>query len=155
MKVAVGATPVGAILVARAAERSSGILTAVRGRLRRVFVMESGWLVHATSNLLEEQLGEYLVHRQVLSAAARAHLQEEAQRRNRKLFEVALETGAPPAEEFRAAEEAIVNDLLSSTLEWPEGEAQWQAGKVDLTGEPTVRLSPLSPDDAPGAGAPA
>ena len=143
MKTAIGARPVGALLVTHAAEAGSGILTAVRGRLRRVFVLDQGWLVHATSNLLEEQLAEYLVHRQVLSPAARTHLVEEAQRRKRKLFEVALEDGAPPAQDFRAAEEAIVGDLLSSTLEWPEGEAHWQAGRADLNGEPTVRLSPL------------
>jgi curved DNA-binding protein CbpA len=135
---------VGAILVRRAAEGTSGIVTAVRGRLRRVFVLEQGWLVHATSNLVEEQLAEYLVHRQVLSPAAKTHLLEEAQRRGRKLFEVALEQGTPSPAAFREAEEAIVGDLLSSTLEWPEGGAQWQAGKVDLTGEPTVRLSALA-----------
>ena len=139
-----GTKPVGAILVSRSAEKASGIVTAVRGRLRRVFVLEQGWIVHATSNLVEEQLAEYLVHRQVLSPAAKTHLVEEAQRRGRKLFEVALEQGAPPASAFREAEEAIVGDLLSSTLEWPEGAAQWQAGKVELTGEPTVRLSALA-----------
>ncbi|HEX5044834.1 MAG TPA: DnaJ domain-containing protein [Candidatus Polarisedimenticolaceae bacterium] len=143
MKTALGLKAVGTLLVAHAAGGGSGILTAVRGRLRRVFVLEQGWLVHATSNLLEEQLAEYLVHRQVLSPAARTHLVEEARRRNRKLYELALEQGAPPAADFRAAEEAIIADLLSSTLEWPEGEAEWQAGRVDLTGEPTVRLSPL------------
>lgn len=144
MKTALAVKPVGALLVAHGARGGSGMLTAVRGRLRRVFVIDEGWLVHATSNLLEEQLAEYLVHRQVLSPAARTHLVEEAQRRKRKLFEVALEEGAPPAEDFRDAEEAIIGDLLSSTLEWPEGEAVWQAGRVDLTGEPTVRLSPLA-----------
>jgi tetratricopeptide (TPR) repeat protein len=144
VKTALGLKAVGALLVAHAAGGGSGILTAVRGRLRRVFVLEQGWLVHATSNLLEEQLAEYLVHRQVLSPAARTHLVEEAQRRNRKLYELALEQGTPPAAEFRAAAEAIIGDLLSSTLEWPEGEAEWQAGRVDLTGEPTVRLSPLA-----------
>jgi tetratricopeptide (TPR) repeat protein len=143
VKSAIGVKPVGAILVASAAENGSGILTAVRGRLRRVFVMESGWLVHATSNLLEEQLAEYLVHRQVLSPAAKTHLLEEAQRRNSKIYEIALEQGAPPPAAFRDAKEAIIVDLLSSTLEWPEGEAEWQVGRVDLTGEPTVRISPL------------
>jgi len=143
LKTAIGIKTVGGLLVAHAAGGGSGILTAVRGRLRRVFVLDQGWLVHATSNLLEEQLAEYLVHRQVLSPAAKTHLVEEAQRRNRKLLEVALEEGAPSVQEFRAAEEAIVGDLLSSTLEWPEGETHWQAGRPDLTGEPTVRLSPL------------
>jgi len=144
VKTAIGVKPVGALLVAHAAAGGSGILTAVRGRLRRVFVLDQGWLAHAASNLLEEQLAEYLVHRQVLSPAARTHLVEEAQRRNRKLFEVALEEGAPSPEAFRSAEEAIVHDLLSSTLEWPEGETHWQAGRAELTGEPTVRLSPLA-----------
>lgn len=143
-KSAIAARPVGAILVARAAEGGSGILSALRGRLRRVFVLEQGWLVHATSNLLEEQLAEYLVHRGILSHAARAALVEEAQRRGRKIFEVALEQGTPSPAEFRAAAEAIIGDLLSSTLEWPDGQTQWQAGRVDLTGEATVRLSPLS-----------
>src|SRR6185503_19524645 len=118
VKTAIGVKTVGGLLVAHAAGGGSGILTAVRGRLRRVFVLDQGWLVHATSNLLEEQLAEYLVHRQVLSPAAKTHLLEEAQRRNRKLFELALEQGAPPAADFRAAEEAIIADLLSSTLEW-------------------------------------
>ena len=56
MKTALAVKPVGALLVAHGAGGGSGILTAVRGRLRRLFVLEQGWLVHATSNLLEEQL---------------------------------------------------------------------------------------------------
>jgi tetratricopeptide (TPR) repeat protein len=143
-RTSIASRPVSAILVARAAEGGSGMLTALRGRLRRVFVLEQGWLVHAASNLMEEQLTEYLVHRGVLSHAARAALLEEAQRRKRKIFEVALEQGAPSPAAFRAAAEAILGDLLSSTMEWPDGEADWQAGHVDLTGEPTVRLAPLS-----------
>ena len=45
----------------------SGILTAERGKLKRLFCVEDGFLVFAVSNLIEEQFSEVLVRDEMLS----------------------------------------------------------------------------------------
>ena len=47
--------------------RRGGILTASRGKLRRLFCLQKGWIVYATSNLIEEQFVEYLVRTDAIS----------------------------------------------------------------------------------------
>ena len=43
------------------ARRTTGVLTATRGKLRRLFCIEHGQLIFAASNLIEEQLAESIV----------------------------------------------------------------------------------------------
>ena len=47
------------ILADNAVSGTSGVLQATRGKLKRVFCLEKGWLVFGASNLIEEQLEEY------------------------------------------------------------------------------------------------
>jgi tetratricopeptide (TPR) repeat protein len=128
----------------KAAERASGIATATRGKLRRIFCFDKGWLVFASSNLIEEQFGEYLVRSGALSPGARAESAEQAAREGKKLSQVLLESGRPPAEALRRGMEGLVRELFSSTLEWPDGQSQFQSGSPRLDGEVTVRLEPRS-----------
>jgi tetratricopeptide (TPR) repeat protein len=128
----------------KADEHASGIVTATRGKLRRIFCLEKGWLVFASSNLIEEQFGEYLVRSGALSPGARAESAEEAVREGKKLSQVLLDSGRPPAEALRRGMEGLVRELFSSTLEWPEGQTQFQSGSPRLEGEVTVRLEPRS-----------
>jgi tetratricopeptide (TPR) repeat protein len=122
--------------------KRSGIVTATRGKLRRVFCLEDGWLIYATSNLVEEQFGEYLVRSGALGPAERAHALEAAGRAGKKLAEILIEGGLPPIERLRRAQEALVRELLSSTIEWPDGSFAAESGLPRLPGEVTVRLSP-------------
>jgi curved DNA-binding protein CbpA len=131
-------------LCGKAADGVSGIATATRGKLRRLFCLDRGWLVYATSNVIEEQFLEYLVRSGRLDPAARA----EANAR-------AAETGTPVLDLLRAAEnpgeaglklgmEALVEELFASTMVWPDGAVTFAEGVPKLDGEVTVRLSPLS-----------
>lgn len=131
------------LLCGKGAEHASGILTASLGKLRRLFCMEQGWIVYVASNLLEEQFAEYLVRNGIVEPASRASAVEEAQRSKRVFTEVLVERGAPTAERLRRAMEGLVVELLTSSLEWPDGQAEFAAGTPRLDGEITVRLQPL------------
>lgn len=120
---------------------ASGIVSARRGKLRRLFCVEKGSLVFATSNLIEEQFAEYLVRSGALSPAARADAVEDAGRTGRKVSEILLAKGRPPVAVLRAGMEGLVRELFSSTLEWPDGQTEFAPGLPRLEGEVTVRLS--------------
>ena len=122
--------------------KGSGIVTATRGKLRRLFCVEDGWLVFATSNLIEEQFGEYLVRTGALGPAERAQAVEAASTTGKKLSEILVEGRLPSIERLRRAQEGLLRELLSSTLEWPEAAYAAENGLPRLSGEITVRLSP-------------
>ena len=122
--------------------KRSGIVTATRGKLRRLFCLEDGWLVFATSNLVEEQFGEYLVRTGVLGPAARAQAVEAAAATGKKFPEILVEGGLPSVERLRRAQEGLLRELLSSTLEWPDATFKAESGLPRLAGEITVRLAP-------------
>lgn len=126
-----------------AAEGSSGIVSASRGKLKRVFCLENGFLIYATSNVLEEQFAESLVRRGVLSASARAAAEQACREAGGKLGTTLLEGGFAPAEALRSTMEAQVDALLSSCLEWADGSISFAVGRPRLEGEITVRLAPV------------
>ena len=129
------------LLLETAKGSGSGIVKATRGKLRRLFCIEEGWLVFGTSNLVEEQFVEYLVRTGVLGPAERAQAVEAAAKSGRKVAEVLVEGGVPPYLRLRAAQEGLVREMLSSTLEWPDGAFGGESGLPRLTGEITLRLS--------------
>jgi len=133
----------GPYLAAAAAGNGSGLLTVTRGKLRRIFCVEKGWLVLALSNLVEEQPLEYVARAGLLSHAAIRQLTEDAKRANRRPMGLLAEHEAIPRDALRPVVEAMVRDLLTSTLEWPDGTASWSGGTPDLSDEVTVRLSPI------------
>jgi curved DNA-binding protein CbpA len=132
------------LLCASAGSGASGILTASRGRLRRLFCVFKGSLVFATSNLVEEQFIEYLVRTDTLSPRMRATAIEEAAKTNVKPAAYLLSSGRPKAEELRRGMEGLVRELVTSTLEWPDGSFQFEDGVPQLEGEVTIRLNPQS-----------
>ena len=132
------------LLCEKGAEQASGILAASRGRLRRLFCLEKGWLVYATSNLIEEQFVEFLVRSGALSPGARADAVEIASQGKRSPIAVLVATGRPPIDTLRRSMEGLIRELLTSTLEWPDGAFTFESGLPKLEGEVTVRLTPRS-----------
>jgi tetratricopeptide (TPR) repeat protein len=130
------------LLCARAQQRASGILTASRGRLRRLFCLEKGSIVFATSNLVEEQFIEFLVRTGVMSPRMRAELVEDAARAGVKPIAYLIRSGNPSQAALRRGMEGLVSELITSTLEWPEGQFQFDEGLPQLDDEVTVRLTP-------------
>jgi tetratricopeptide (TPR) repeat protein len=128
------------MLAAHADEAGSGIVTAGRGKLRHLFCLQEGWLVHAASNLIEEQLGAMLAKRGVLDEPARVAAESAASERGVKLAQVLLEQGTVGDADLRSGIEALVEEILASTLDWAGGELEWSAGRPRLDGEVTVRL---------------
>lgn len=131
-------------LCERAAQGLSGILTATRGKLRRLFCLQKGDIVFATSNLLEEQFVEYLVRCDLMSARMRAEAIEDAAKTDVKLIPYLLKRGKPTAAELRRGMEGLVRELVTSTLEWPEGGFQFEEGLPRLDDEVRIRLAPRS-----------
>jgi DnaJ-domain-containing protein 1 len=129
-------------LCARAAQKASGILTASRGKLRRIFCLQKGEIVFATSNLVEEQFVEYLVRCDVLSPRSRAEAIDEAARANVKLIPYLIKLETPTPAELRRGMEGLIRELVTSTLEWPEGQFSFEAGLPRLDDEVRVRLTP-------------
>lgn len=133
-----------ATLTRVARERGSGIVTATRGKLRRLFCMERGWLTFAASNLLEEQFAEVLVRSGDLSPSDRVAADCEAKTRRSGISVVVLEKSFAAPEALRAAMQRHVETLLSSCLEWPDGRIEFSEGQPNLEGETTVRISPVA-----------
>ncbi len=129
------------ILADRALARGSGILKATRGKLRRIFCVAEGQVVFAASNLVEEQFAEYLVRSGALTPAARDLAVDQAARNGKKLSHVLQEQTSVAT--VRRGMEALVEHLLSSTLEWTEGTCEFEIGRPNLDGEVTVRMSPV------------
>jgi DnaJ-domain-containing protein 1 len=132
------------LLCGRAEAHASGILTATRGKLRRLFCLEKGWLAFATSNLLEEQFVEYLVRSRLLTPDERAHAVQAASARKIGLPAYLLHLGRPSHESLRRGMEGLVGELATSTLEWPDGQFSFEDGQPKLQDEITVRLSARS-----------
>lgn len=131
------------LLCEKASREASGILAATRGKLRRLFCLEKGRLVYAASNVIEEQFPEYLVRNGLLSPSERAGLVEEAARTGRKFSEALLSSPTTSPETPRRGMEGLIEELLASTLEWPDGDARFEDGLPQLDGEVTVRLPVL------------
>lgn len=145
MRPAVAAAPdrlLARALCARAAEGGSGIATATRGKLRRLFCIERGWLVYATSNLIEEQLVEFLVRSGRVDPQLRADAVQTSQAAGVRLLDV-LREGLPGEEALRQGQAALVQELFASTMGWPDGAVTFEEGLPKLDGEVTVKLSPL------------
>jgi curved DNA-binding protein CbpA len=136
------AEPVGARLLADCAlRRTSGILTASRGKLKRLFCVEQGTLAYAASNLIEEQFAELLVRRGHLTADAHRAASEQATRQNQKLDRYLTAHSQIPRELLMQAFEQHVRGLLFTTLDWTQGECTFSAGQPDLAGELKAKLS--------------
>ena len=131
------------ILAAKAAAGASGVLEATRGKLKRVFCLDKGWLVFGASNLIEEQLEEYLVRQGKLSPGLRAEASVRAADSKTSVIAELIQRQVLTDEILRGAMEGLIGTLLTSCLEWPDGDYRFAAGRPDLSGKVTVRLSPV------------
>ena len=131
-------------LCERAAGAGSGIATATRGKLRRLFCVESGWIVYATSNVIEEQFVEFLVRTGRVAPGARAEAVARAGGSGRRPLDVLREDGFAGEEVLRGGMEALVEELFASTMTWPDGSVTFADGMPQLDGEITVRVSPIA-----------
>jgi len=129
------------LLCEKAEAKASGVLTASRGRLRRLFCLESGWLAFATSNLLEEQFAEYLVRSGILAPDVRAQALEASAVRKIGFGAALLEGGRPSPDALRRGMDGLIRELATSTLEWPDGTFAFEDGSPRLEGEITARLA--------------
>jgi tetratricopeptide (TPR) repeat protein len=123
-------------------DAAGGILTATRGRLRRLFCLQQGSIIFATSNLIEEQFVEYLVRTDAISPQVYSEAVEQAGKTKTKPLAHLIRNGTPAREALERAMEGLIREILSSTLEWPDGQCTFDAGRPRLDGEITVRLSP-------------
>lgn len=129
------------LLCEKAEANATGVLTATRGRLRRLFCLEKGWLAYVTSNLLEEQFAEFLVRSHVITPDARAEAVQAAASRKISLAACLLQGAAPGADALRRGMDGLIRELTTSTLEWPDGSFVFEAGSPKLDGEITARLA--------------
>jgi len=119
---------------------SSGILTAARGKLKRLFCLREGHLAFAASNLIEEQFSEALLRDGLVSVGDLAGAREESARRGVKLVPLLVEQGPVTEEAMTGALEQHLRDLLFATLAWSDGESSFDRGLPDLNGELVARL---------------
>ncbi len=132
------------LLVGQELRKGSGILKATRGKLRRLFCLEGGRLVLAASNVLEEQVEEVLEKKGLLDPASRAALRESATAGKRACSSILLGRGLVREADLRAALEARLEELLFSTMAWPDGAVEFAPGRPNLEGETPVSLSPVA-----------
>ena len=130
------------LLCANADGGADGILTATRGKLRRLFCLQKGWIVFATSNLIEEQFLEYLVRTGAISPKVYTDTVEESGRVGVKPVAYLVQKATPARPTLERGMEGLIRELLTSTLEWPEGGSTFTNGLPRLDGEVTVRLAP-------------
>lgn len=140
MKPAASGTGLATVLAERSLAHSSGIVRATRGKLRRVFCLVEGDLAFAASNVIEEQFDRFLVKRQVLTPEQRDRAAAEAARRGGKLVDVLRELPGPGDQRLRSEMEGFAEELLFSTLEWPDGAHEFEAGRPNLEGELGMRI---------------
>lgn len=127
---------------ALATQRGSGVVTATRGKLKRLFGFREGWLVYAASNLLEEQFAERLVERRVIDVATRRRAEDEAKAAGCSLAPHLLASALVPQEVLASTMEQHVRGLVVATLEWRRGEIKIASGRPAIDRELTVRLDP-------------
>lgn len=132
---------VGGLLADAVGRRHSGILQAVDGKLRRLLCLERGVIVHAASNLVEEQLDEYLVRQHLLPAAQRAETKVSAARASRPFFEQLIADRRLTSEQLERALEEHAQSLAQASLAFAGNDCRFSRGTPNLEGKPRVRLS--------------
>lgn len=131
-----------ALLLAEAAgKRRSGIVTATKGKLKRLFCLDRGVIVHAASNLIEEQFEEHLVREKLLAPGDRARAKVSAHKNGRTLFAELEAEQVVEGKVLHSALEFHASNLVRHSLDFAEDGCGFQPGKPNLEGKPTVELS--------------
>jgi len=141
MKPATAARPNPARLLADAARaRSSGIFTAARDKLKRLVCINEGRIVFVASNIIEEQLEQFLIKKEIVTAEQVESLATATDAPGRKPALLLLERGLISPESLYDVACDRVRELLFSTFEWREGDFEFTSGRPNLEGEVTVDL---------------
>jgi curved DNA-binding protein CbpA len=132
----------GRILTQAAIEEHSGVITGTRGKLKRLFCLVGGSLSCAISNVVEEQVEEYLIRSGVCPAPDLLDARREcAKEKIVGLTGFLLDSGRIPEERLRDAIENHIRELLFATLDWTDGQCAFERGQPDLSGHFTVRAN--------------
>jgi curved DNA-binding protein CbpA len=128
------------LLAAAVRAKASGILTATRGKHRRLACLKRGRLTFVASNVIEEQLSAVLVDKGVLGAEERDLLLREAGALNVQFVLLLIQKQRVSPDELYELACDRARELLFSTLEWPDGEYRFNHGQPKLESEMTVEM---------------
>lgn len=128
------------LLSSGAVDRRSGIVSAVRGKHKRLFCLEHGVLVFAASNVVEEQFTEALLRQDLITVADLSSARVASEKTGVKLNRLLVDEKVVEGPALEHALEEHVRRLLYSTLDWPDGEASLERGNPDLDGELKTKL---------------
>ncbi|NIM00940.1 MAG: DnaJ domain-containing protein [Acidobacteria bacterium] len=131
-----------AVLVGHAGEASSGILTITDGKVRRLFVLAEGRLIHSASNLIEEQLESFLANEGYLNPDQRARLEQQLEDKKIPVLQWLRDEELLEPDKLEAAIAAHAGAVLLAGLCSREPEAAFQAGAVNLEGKPVTAVAP-------------
>jgi curved DNA-binding protein CbpA len=132
----------GRLLVEAARRGDSGIVTCVRGKLKRLFCLDAGSVAMAVSNVVEEQIGHRLLQEKLLRPPDLQAVQQAcAKQKELKLSRFLVEFGTLSQETMERVAVEQIRELLHATLDWTDGECAFERGMPDLQGELAVRAS--------------
>ena len=128
-------------LLATAARTSaSGILTATRGKHRRLVCIHKGRVAFVASNIVEEQMHAMLVAKGLLTKEERDLFEREAEATGAQFDMLLIQKRRMTPDELYEAACERTRELLFSTLEWTDGAFDFTSGQPKLEGELTVEL---------------
>jgi len=120
--------------------RASGILTISDGKVRRLFCLRKGALIHAASNIIEEQFEEFLVRENHVNAADRARAKLAASTEGISTLQWILDQGLLAASESDALIVTHATSLLREALGSAAAVTQFMKGTPNLEGKPTTEV---------------
>jgi tetratricopeptide (TPR) repeat protein len=122
--------------------RRSGTLHLVRGEEEQSLRFRGGHIVNATTNVVEDRLGEMLVRRGLLSEADLARATEVVVREKRRLGEVLAELGLLDPGGLEDAIALHVHEMLARLFTWQDGLYVFKdEAEEPSAGEVTLKLS--------------
>ena len=122
-------------------ESSSGILTIADDKVRRLFCLRKGRLVHAASNIIEEQLEQFLVRERYLTAADQARSKLESEREKVPPLQWLQDQEVIGTSKLGLAIGDHATGLLLAALNSKNFEAAFQEGTPNLKGKPVTDLA--------------
>jgi tetratricopeptide (TPR) repeat protein len=136
---------VAELLLGHAEARSSGIMTLLRGQVKKQLYLREGVLVSADSNLREEALGAVLVALGLLPASRLNELLAELKRTGHKMGRVLTDLGWVSPDDVLMALAEQVRGRAVSCLRWLENESSFEPTVAFVGGliEHRFALAPL------------
>ena len=128
------------LLASAARTTASGILTATRGKHRRLVCIQKGRVVFVASNVVEEQMKAVLVAKGLLEAEERELFEREAEATGTQFDMLLIKKQRMSPDELYEVARDRTRELLFSTLEWTDAEFDFTRGQPKLEGELTVEL---------------